>query len=725
MAMSFNTALSGLNASSTDLSVIGNNIANANTTGFKFSRTEFADLYSASLRTYSGARIGTGVKVSGVVQQFTQGNANTTDQSLDLAIAGDGFFRVTDAGNQNPLYTRNGAFHLDLNNDIVNSQGQYLNAYQADPKTGQIIGTINKVNIDQSDIAPAPTTRLTATMNLNAGDVFPTATTSLTLKGLQLNAQDTTPTNTFNANDSTTYNTKASTTIYDSKGVAHTATQYFVKTSTADTWDMHTVVDGINGVQGGTEVFPDPANPTTAAKLIFDPSTGALTGTTPVQLKYDTLITPNGGADALSLTIGGLTTATQTAGETLTTLALDTNATLPTTAFNPTDPASYTTLADRPAMIKDSNGVPHDAHLYFVSNGIGSNSWTLHTIVDPVDANGSPVTPGQEVFPDPNNPVPVTVTANPNGTLNTKPTQFQYTFASPGGATPANPLKFSIKGLTDSADAPPTIDTNGNTGKIWTAPTSGNLPDPTTYNYSTSTTIYDSQGSSHLAAMYFVKTGANVWDMHTFVDGLELDGSTITPPNTQPNGTGSPITLNFDNNGALLSTVPAPIPPATLGQIPLTATMANGAASINFAMDIGKTTQYGSPNGISSVSQDGYTTGHISSINVDDDGTISSLFTNGRNRVLGQVVMTNFANVQGLRPVGNTEWAESSISGQALLVRPSEAGTGTIQSGALEASNVDLTKQLVDMIVSQRSFQANSQVISAVDTLTQTIVNLR
>jgi flagellar hook protein FlgE len=153
--------------------------------------------------------------------------------------------------------------------------------------------------------------------------------------------------------------------------------------------------------------------------------------------------------------------------------------------------------------------------------------------------------------------------------------------------------------------------------------------------------------------------------------------------------------------------------------------MENGAAEINFEMDIDKITQYGSPSGLSSLSQDGYSTGHISSINVDGDGTISSLYTNGQTRKLGQVVMVNFANIQGLRPVGNTQWAETADSGQPLLVHAGEAGTGTVQSGALEASNVDLTKQLVDMIVSQRSFQANAQVVSAVDTLTQTIVNLR
>jgi flagellar hook protein FlgE len=225
--------------------------------------------------------------------------------------------------------------------------------------------------------------------------------------------------------------------------------------------------------------------------------------------------------------------------------------------------------------------------------------------------------------------------------------------------------------------------------------------------------------------------------MHTFVDNHELNIS----DNGSQNGSGSPVKLSFNNQGKLETKEPAPsparynthgdlisqrVPPLPItGPIPFKAIMMNGTSEINFSFDLDNISQYGSPSGIASLDQDGYATGHISSLNVDSDGTVSSLFTNGKSRTLGQVVMVNFSNIQGLRPVGNTAWAETSDSGVPLKVRPGEAGTGTIQSGALESSNVDLTKQLVDMIVSQRTFQANAQVVSAVDALTQTIVNLR
>ncbi|CAK0742265.1 flagellar hook protein FlgE [Gammaproteobacteria bacterium] len=757
MPMSFNTALSGLSASSTDLSVIGNNIANANTIGFKFSRTEFADLYSASLRTYSGARMGTGVKVADVVQQFSQGNSNTTEQSLDLSISGDGFFRVTDVANQGPSYTRNGAFHLNNNNDIVNTNGQYLSVYQSDPKTGQILGTISKLNVDQSDIPPASTTGMNATLNLNSSEIAPTATNTITASGLRLSNADTVPTATFDPKSPSSYNMKTSTTIYDASGIAHPASLYFIRTAD-NNWDMHATVDGVNGFNGSVEVFTPPTGtpPATApVKLTFDPNTGTVTTITPPKLIFNTFkpgtpgfIIPDAN-NPFEFSLNGLDTSIQSGGinwKTTTTpdytplgstAAILSTATMPTGTFDPTVATTYDFHAPE-FSIKDSSGATHYINQYFVSDSPGSYSWSLHTFVS--DTSG---VPGVEVFYDPNYPSPVKVTANADGTLNTRPSQFEYAFdPSNTSSTPPNPnrsdiLKFSFNGLQSYPDAAPKLVADGNSAKVWTSPKEGNLPDPTTYNYTTSTTIYDSQGGSHLAAFYFVKVGSNAWDMHAFVDNNELN----TSGTGSQNGTGSPVRLTFDSNGSLVSKASAPPPPTydqdgnlianrtqsvpINGAIPLTAAMNNGTSEINFKLDLDSMTQYGSPSGVSSLSQDGYATGHISSINVEADGKISSLYTNGKSRVLGQAVMVTFANIQGLRPIGNTSWGETPDSGEPLLVHAGEAGSGMIQSGALESSNVDLTKQLVDMIVAQRTFQANAQVVSAVDNLTQTIVNLR
>jgi flagellar hook protein FlgE len=142
-------------------------------------------------------------------------------------------------------------------------------------------------------------------------------------------------------------------------------------------------------------------------------------------------------------------------------------------------------------------------------------------------------------------------------------------------------------------------------------------------------------------------------------------------------------------------------------------------------MDLGKTTQYGGLFDVLALSQNGYTTGRMSSIDVSSDGTVSTRYTNGQSRTLGQVAMANFSNSQGLARVGDTHWQESFASGPALVGAAGSANLGTIQAQALESSNVDLTAQLVNMIVAQRNFQANAQVISTTDSITQTIINLR
>ncbi len=128
---------------------------------------------------------------------------------------------------------------------------------------------------------------------------------------------------------------------------------------------------------------------------------------------------------------------------------------------------------------------------------------------------------------------------------------------------------------------------------------------------------------------------------------------------------------------------------------------------------------------MSAAVQDGFTTGQLLGLEIDDTGVVFARYTNGQARALGQVVIAGFANPNGLQPLGDTNWAETFSSGAAVLGEPGNAGLGVVQSGALESSNVDITQQLVNMIIAQRNFQANAQVIQTEDTVTQTIINLR
>ncbi len=142
-------------------------------------------------------------------------------------------------------------------------------------------------------------------------------------------------------------------------------------------------------------------------------------------------------------------------------------------------------------------------------------------------------------------------------------------------------------------------------------------------------------------------------------------------------------------------------------------------------VDYTGTTQYGSAFSVNSLKQDGFTSGRLSGFNVGADGTIAGRYTNGKTSMLGQVVLASFTNVNGLQPMGNNLWAESSDSGPALVSTPSSGSLGVLQSSAVEDSNVDLTAELVNMITAQRFYQANAQTIKTQDQVLQTLVNLR
>jgi flagellar hook protein FlgE len=228
--------------------------------------------------------------------------------------------------------------------------------------------------------------------------------------------------------------------------------------------------------------------------------------------------------------------------------------------------------------------------------------------------------------------------------------------------------------------------------------------DTSSYTNSTSLTVYDSLGAAHTASLYFVKTAtANTWDTYQYVDGVAVGGAQ---------------TLAYTPSGALATPAGGLV---TYGSY----TPTTGANPFTIAFDFGKTTQFGDSFGVTNVSQDGYTTGRLIGISIDSTGVVQARYTNGRSLSLGQVAIANFANPQGLQSLGNTNWAETFTSGQALNGQAGNSGFGLIQAGSLEQSNVDITAQLVKMIVAQRNFQANAQMISTEDQITQSIINIR
>jgi flagellar hook protein FlgE len=155
-------------------------------------------------------------------------------------------------------------------------------------------------------------------------------------------------------------------------------------------------------------------------------------------------------------------------------------------------------------------------------------------------------------------------------------------------------------------------------------------------------------------------------------------------------------------------------------------TLPNGAVTpLKMELDYTGTTQYGSEFGVTALSQDGYTSGRLTGFNVSEKGIIQGRYSNGQANTLGQIVLANFANPQGLKSTGNNLWEETSSSGPAVVGTPLTGSLGSIQSAAIEDSNVDLSQELVNMIMAQRVYQANAQTIKTQDAVLQTLVNLR
>ncbi|HEX2828985.1 MAG TPA: flagellar hook protein FlgE [Burkholderiales bacterium] len=233
-----------------------------------------------------------------------------------------------------------------------------------------------------------------------------------------------------------------------------------------------------------------------------------------------------------------------------------------------------------------------------------------------------------------------------------------------------------------------------------------------TYTNSTSSAIYDSLGNAHALTYYFVKTATpGQWDVHATVDGGAVGAVDLGA------GAGNPVQLDFNSSGQLTTAQP---------MSGVNVTVATGAISpISMQMNWTGTTQFGSDFGVTALSQDGYTSGRLVGFDIADDGVISGRYTNGQANTLGQVVLANFANPQGLRPTGNNLWQETADSGQPIIGAPQTGSMGSLQSAAIEDSNVDLTQELVNMITAQRVYQANAQTIKTQDQVLQTIVNLR
>jgi flagellar hook protein FlgE len=228
-----------------------------------------------------------------------------------------------------------------------------------------------------------------------------------------------------------------------------------------------------------------------------------------------------------------------------------------------------------------------------------------------------------------------------------------------------------------------------------------NPTDATTYNFSNGITINDSLGAQHQLRLYYVKSAANTWNLHSQIDG----GATTAQTN-----------LVFNTSGVLTGGG------AQTFSLPIT----GGAATpLSVAMDFSKITQFGSASSLTDQTQDGFTSGSFKSLSIDKEGRVVAQFTNGQTRTLSQVVLSRFTNPDGLARSGENGFAATIDSGAPLDGAPTNNGLGRLISETIEQSNVDLGKEFVDMIITQRAFQANSKTITTTDEMLQELVNLK
>lgn len=662
--MSFNTALSGIRAADTDLKVTGNNIANAGTIGFKSSRSEFGDVYTSSLLGGGQGTPGSGVSTLLLRQQFSQGNLKFTQNTMDLAVNGAGFFVLE--GNDGRVYSRAGAFGLDKDGNVVNSTGANLQGFVAD-STGAVSGIINNLRVDVNTQAPRQTTGVEASFNLDANE-----------------------------------------TVLETTGSSFTS----------------------DGTAVGVATLGLKATPVTNG---YAPQTLAILGPSGATVNYTSV---NGAS------------AAETASE--------------INALSGLSATASTTATVAAAGFNNVNG-------NLVLNSVTLSATTIAGLQTQINALSTSTLPG------------ITAVINGGGDLDIVSAvgaDLNFSFGGPSAAgsvsvTGSAAGTQTVNNLTDAAVVGGNLDVLMDSGFSITSstPASGNLfapltaasfttvninpfdpTDPQTYNHATSGTVYDSLGNSHVMRSYFVKQEYNVadpttlpnhWKVYVQIDGQNVgdpDSSLPSPANTLP--TVAVKNIYFSPDGTLDTTLTDEMlisnwtPLDSLGNplgtlAPLNVLQGGSApvvvppSSSNFAINMLGSTQFGSNFGVENLDQDGYATGRLAGLDVDSSGVLFARFTNGEAQILGQVALANFNNIEGLKPVGNTMWAQTFDTGEAVIGTPRSSSLGAINSGALEESNVDLSEELINLIIAQRNYQANAKTIETANATTQTIINLR
>lgn len=703
--MSFSQALSGLSAQQQKLGAVGNNIANSQTVGFKSSNVQFADVYAQS-------RIGLGTRVSGVLQNFSQGNVESTNRNMDLAIAGEGFFRFQQP-NGEVGYSRNGQLTMTADGRLVNAQGAQIMGYAADAEGNvQAGGAVEALSVEAGNLAANATTSVSTSLNLDsrvdAGE------------GLQQAQVVTDMSNATNvvSQQEINYHHNSNFRVYDSLGNSRNITIYYEKRPEAvNSWLGRVVMDGYYGMNS------DPVG--TATSNVVN---GIQEAQTVGKQSYDSLLGDmsgvQSGLESLQLAISNAATAANTAGADQNDIIDAVNS----AAQNFASGAGFTLSEVLTNYLNGQQVTPAENSVYAayiteVQNQMAGAADANAAVTNATSVD--PLTDATTVAEFDN-----FIAARQASIVSEVPAQFAGVAQSATDVI-ANAVTAgaNIDANVTAAQATVLDDDAGTIAAIETI--SNNLGQQTLAGVTDQDIIDAVNGVTNAVTTAAGTAGAIIADVvqaaedadpgeafeaygeNDFVIEFNQNGTLKRIGQPQLADGGGVEYVDVENNRPNINYVSDPSTP-----------LGGETENLNFNINLAGTTQFGDNSNDNDVSQDGYTSGALLGVTIEDDGTVIRNYSNEETRAAGQIALVSFRNPEGLQPEGNNLWTATGASGEELVGAPGTGQRGLIEPSAVETSNVDMARELVDMIVAQRAYQANSQTISTQDELLQTIINL-
>lgn len=711
MLKSLFSGVSGLQSHQVAMDVESNNIANVNTVGFKYSRANFSDLLAQNkaiatapqgdLGGKNPVQVGLGTTVNSATRIFAQGSVQNTDKNTDMAIQGDGFFIVSPDGGNSYKYTRSGDFKFDAAGNFVDNNGFIAQGWLRNPETGKVDSTAPITNIQ---IAPGLTTPASASKevvlkaNLNSGSLVENFSPAFQVpSGV--------PNSITNPGEGDAIDANGNEIASGDLGVMFN-----------DSGEAFNLQDG-QGIWASFRYATATGTNTVAA--------GAAELDITFQLDDGSLkqITTSGGD------------AANTAVQNATRYVAAINAQSSSTGIS----ASYDAVNNK-LVLTNTNANPSASHNIRISSVGNANSGFVGTEDSTTaykyqyDSSGSnPLAGGDKTFStisDLRYAMELQANADASGApidsnveiiINE---QGKFEINNTTGGADGYDVNISITGIRESGITENTRFTRNMTALNATLPeNSAGSAFSQAFNaatHSSSIDIFDSLGSKHTLRMEFRKTSVDTntgstWDLTlTVPEPATID--TVAPTNQRKG------TIRFNSDGSL----------ATYSPPNFSFSGNNGSApdqqvslSLGTANAFDGMTSFDSKSATSGISQDGYTGGDLVGVRIDQSGTVVGSFSNGRSFGLAQVSMAKFTNNEGLATEGGNIFVQTANSGDPIIGTAATAGRGFIQSSALEASNVDLSSSLTQLIIVQRGFQANGKTITTSDTLLETLIGLK